>query len=95
LKSWVYFFGERFIDAAGDWQLARFKTDPANKGKVFRAGLWRYTPHPNYLGEATFWCGYFFAGYRHGVVDDIQSHADELPADSRLRRINAREIPQG
>src|SRR5690606_39808405 len=40
-----------FFEAVGDWQLARFKADPANKGKVMRTGLWRYTRHPNYFGE--------------------------------------------
>lgn len=48
-----------FFEAVGDLQLARFKSDPANKGKVMRGGLWRYTRHPNYFGEATMWWGYF------------------------------------
>jgi len=48
-----------FFEAVGDWQLARFKGDPANKGKVMQSGLWRYTRHPNYFGDATLWWGYF------------------------------------
>lgn len=48
-----------FFEAVGDWQLARFKADPANKGKVLRTGLWAYTRHPNYFGESTLWWGYF------------------------------------
>jgi len=48
-----------FFEAVGDWQLARFKSDPANKGKVMRHGLWRYTRHPNYFGDATLWWGYY------------------------------------
>jgi steroid 5-alpha reductase family enzyme len=48
-----------FFEAVGDWQLARFKSDPANKGKVMRSGLWAYTRHPNYFGEATLWWGYY------------------------------------
>ncbi len=43
----------------GDWQLSRFKADPANTGKVMRDGLWRYTRHPNYFGESLAWWGYF------------------------------------
>jgi steroid 5-alpha reductase family enzyme len=48
-----------FFEAVGDWQLARFKSDPANKGKVMRSGLWAYTRHPNYFGDATQWWGYY------------------------------------
>jgi steroid 5-alpha reductase family enzyme len=48
-----------FFEAVGDWQLARFKRDPANKGKVMRSGLWAYTRHPNYFGEAALWWGYY------------------------------------
>jgi steroid 5-alpha reductase family enzyme len=48
-----------FFEAVGDWQLARFKSDPANVGKVMDRGLWRYTRHPNYFGDATLWWGFF------------------------------------
>jgi steroid 5-alpha reductase family enzyme len=48
-----------FFEAVGDWQLAVFKADPANKGSVMQSGLWRYTRHPNYFGDATLWWGYF------------------------------------
>ena len=43
----------------GDWQLVRFKADPANAGQVLSTGLWQYTRHPNYFGEAVLWWGYF------------------------------------
>lgn len=43
----------------GDWQLARFNADPANKGKVMDKGLWRFTRHPNYFGDACVWWGIF------------------------------------
>jgi steroid 5-alpha reductase family enzyme len=58
-----------FFEAVGDWQLAAFKADPANKGKVMQSGLWRYTRHPNYFGDATVWWGYFIiaAGTVHGL----------------------------
>jgi len=48
-----------YFESVGDWQLARFKSDPANRGKVMRTGLWRYTRHPNYFGDATVWWGLF------------------------------------
>jgi len=45
------------FEAVGDRQLARFKADPENKGKVMDRGLWRYTRHPNYFGDACVWFG--------------------------------------
>ena len=48
-----------FFEAVGDWQLLRFKVNPANKGKVLDTGVWRYTRHPNYFGDATLWWGCF------------------------------------
>ena len=44
-------------EAIGDWQLLRFRADPAQAGKVLDTGLWRYTRHPNYFGEALLWWG--------------------------------------
>jgi steroid 5-alpha reductase family enzyme len=46
-----------FFEAVGDWQLARFKADPANRGRVLDRGVWRYTRHPNYFGDACVWWG--------------------------------------
>jgi steroid 5-alpha reductase family enzyme len=48
-----------FFETVGDWQLARFKADPANRGRVMNTGLWAYTRHPNYFGDALVWWGYF------------------------------------
>jgi len=45
------------FEAIGDAQMAAFKGDPANKGRVMDRGLWRYTRHPNYFGETCFWWG--------------------------------------
>ena len=47
------------FESVGDAQLSRFKADPANRGKVLQSGLWRYTRHPNYFGDAVVWWGYF------------------------------------
>ena len=51
-------FGIAF-ESIADAQLARFKRDPANAGRVLDAGLWRYTRHPNYFGEFCVWWGFF------------------------------------
>ncbi len=46
-----------FFEVVGDAQLARFKADAANQGKVMNRGLWKYTRHPNYFGDACVWWG--------------------------------------
>jgi steroid 5-alpha reductase family enzyme len=46
-----------FFEAVGDAQLQRFRDDPASKGQVLDTGLWRYTRHPNYFGDACVWWG--------------------------------------
>lgn len=53
----IWIIGITF-EAGGDWQLARFKSDPSNKGKVLNTGFWRYTRHPNYFGDAAVWWGF-------------------------------------
>jgi steroid 5-alpha reductase family enzyme len=51
-----------FFEAVGDWQLERFRSDPANRGQLMDRGLWRYTRHPNYVGDACVWWGIFLIG---------------------------------
>ncbi len=48
-----------FFETVGDAQLTRFRNDPASKGQVLDTGLWRYTRHPNYFGDACVWWGIF------------------------------------
>ena len=52
---WVIGF---VFEAGGDLQLARFKANPANRGKVLDTGFWHFTRHPNYFGDAAVWTGY-------------------------------------
>lgn len=52
----VWFVGLLF-EAIGDEQLNRFKADPANKGTIMDRGLWSWTRHPNYFGDACVWWG--------------------------------------
>jgi len=43
------------FETLGDYQLSKFKSNPANKNKVLNTGLWKYTRHPNYFGDAAIW----------------------------------------
>ena len=54
------------FEAVGDWQLARFKADPANKGRVMDRGLWRYSRHPNYFGNCCLWWGFYLLALAAG-----------------------------
>ena len=53
---WVTGF---LFEAIGDYQLIRFKKDPANRGRIMQYGLWKYTRHPNYFGEVSLWWGIY------------------------------------
>lgn len=53
----VWLVGFAF-EAGGDFQLARFKRNLKNKGKVLNTGFWKYTRHPNYFGDAMVWWAY-------------------------------------
>jgi steroid 5-alpha reductase family enzyme len=47
------------FELVGDYQLQQFLHDKNNHGHILTSGLWRYTRHPNYFGEATMWWGIF------------------------------------
>ncbi|HWQ83417.1 MAG TPA: DUF1295 domain-containing protein [Anaerolineales bacterium] len=63
IPVWLFGF---FFEAVGDWQLSHFKANPANKGKVLNTGVWRYTRHPNYFGDATQWWSYYLIALAAG-----------------------------
>ncbi|MGA0863954.1 MAG: DUF1295 domain-containing protein [Ilumatobacteraceae bacterium] len=54
------------FEVIGDAQLARFKADPTSAGQVMDKGLWRYTRHPNYFGDALLWWGIGIVGAETG-----------------------------
>ena len=54
IALWVFGF---LFETVADWQLQRFKKDPASSGQVMRSGLWSVSRHPNYFGEAVLWWG--------------------------------------
>ena len=55
------------FESVGDFQLANFKDDPSNTGKVLQSGLWRFTRHPNYFGDACTWWGLYLIAADHGL----------------------------
>lgn len=63
------------FEAVGDWQLARFRRDPASRGRVLDTGLWRYTRHPNYFGDACAWWGLGLLGAAAGAPWTLLSPA--------------------
>lgn len=60
---WALGFG---FESIADWQLARFRRDPANRRRVMDRGLWRYTRHPNYFGECCVWWGFYLLAVAAG-----------------------------
>ena len=55
------------FEAGSDWQLARFRRNPANAGAVLDRGFWRYTRHPNYFGESCTWWGFWLIAASAGA----------------------------
>ncbi len=63
----VWLIGAIF-EWGGDWQLAKFKSDPENQGKVMDQGLWKYTRHPNYFGDACAWWGMWLVTHDFALI---------------------------
>jgi steroid 5-alpha reductase family enzyme len=63
----VAMWGIGFVfESVGDYQLKKFKSSPQNRGKILNTGLWHYTRHPNYFGDATIWWGYYLFALSRG-----------------------------
>lgn len=56
-----------FFEVVGDWQLTRFRRDRKTADAVLDTGLWRYTRHPNYFGEALLWWGLYLLALSAGA----------------------------
>ncbi len=63
------------FEAGGDWQLARFKADSGNRGRVLDTGFWRYTRHPNYFGDFCVWWGFFLIALSAGGAWSVSGPA--------------------
>ena len=55
------------FESIGDAQLMRFKAHAPNRSELLTAGLWKYTRHPNYFGEAVLWWGYYVIALAAGA----------------------------
>ena len=64
--AFVFWITGICFEAGGDIQLALFKADPSNKGKVLDKGFWHYTRHPNYFGDSAVWWGFGFFCFAAG-----------------------------
>lgn len=70
LLLWLIGFA---FESVGDWQLARFRANPENAGRVLDRGLWRYTRHPNYFGDFCIWWGLYVIAAAGGAAWTIAS----------------------
>jgi steroid 5-alpha reductase family enzyme len=64
LAVWLIGFG---FESIGDFQLQRFRADPTSAGQVMDRGLWHYTRHPNYFGDACVWWGLYLIAAQQWV----------------------------
>ena len=77
--SWLHalglalFLAGFMLEALADWQLARFRSDPANRGRLLTAGLFAWSRHPNYFGESMLWFG--IAAMSHAGTGQIWVYA--------------------
>ena len=68
LVGTVVFLVGLTVESVADLQLARFKADPAHRGRVLDSGLWRYSRHPNYFGEFVLWWGLWIVAAAGGAA---------------------------
>ncbi|MFJ3235020.1 DUF1295 domain-containing protein [Streptomyces sp. NPDC086787] len=73
-----------FFEAVGDAQLARFKADPANRGRIMDQGLWRLTRHPNYFGDFCVWWGLYLIACDGGTTPAAVSVISPLTMSALL-----------
>lgn len=96
----VFFIGLGF-ETIGDMQLRKFKKDPANKGKLMDQGLWAWTRHPNYFGDACVWTGLSLIALEssHGIFTILSPalmifFLYAVSGKALLERLMARKYPE-
>lgn len=77
------------VEVVADRQLARFRSDPANHGRLLDRGLWAYSRHPNYFGEALLWTGIALVGVAAGTWWALLSPAMVLVIVLRITGVRA------
>lgn len=83
----IFLFGLAF-ETIGDLQLARFKADAGNRGRVMDTGLWRYTRHPNYFGEFCVWWGAYLIALAAGGIWAIWTIVSPLLMSVLLMKVS-------
>lgn len=76
------------FEAIGDAQMSVFKADPANRGRVMDRGLWRFTRHPNYFGEACFWWGVWLVALGAGGLAALWTVVSPLLVTTLLLKVS-------
>lgn len=77
--GWLDFLGAGLwlsaivFEAVADWQLTRFKADPAHRGQIMDRGLWAWSRHPNYFGECLAWWGAWLVAVSAGAAWTVVS----------------------
>jgi len=64
----IFTFFAVILETISDKQMRDFKKNSSNNGKTMKYGLWKYSRHPNYLGESLFWFGVYFMGLSSGIM---------------------------
>jgi len=83
----AFLFGLAF-ETIGDLQLARFKADAQNRGRVLDTGLWRYTRHPNYFGEFCVWWGAYLIALAAGGISTLWTIVSPLLMSILLMKVS-------
>lgn len=81
-----------FFETVGDYQLARFKADPASKGMVMNKGLWSWTRHPNYFGDFCVWWGLFVIALSGGGAPVWASIVGPMLMSYMLTRVSGAKM---